>query len=134
MEYYYTDARGKRRYGYFIPRFESFRRLETGLPGDTGLEGGKRVQMWVYNPYPEAIPLSKLRFGVAWLDAYKRLLEVRPLQLALPRVQALPSRDSLRFEIVLPAPEKSLPEYARAVISENGLYWGLNGPAQPVNP
>ncbi len=134
LEYYYTDARGNRRYGYFIPRFESFRRLETGLPEDTNLEGGKTLRMWVYNPYGEAIALSKLRFGIAYLDAYKRLLEVQPLEVALSRGGTLPARDSLRFEIVLPAPEESRPEYARAVISENGLYWGLNGHAQPVNP
>ena len=43
------------------------------MPQDTPLEANAHYEMWVYNPYPEDIPLSKLRFAIAYLDAYKRL-------------------------------------------------------------
>ncbi|MEJ2585140.1 MAG: 4-amino-4-deoxy-L-arabinose transferase, partial [Robiginitalea sp.] len=130
----YLDDRGTRRYGYFIENFESFRKLEAGMPRNIPLEPEKRYEMWVYNPYPENIPLSKLRFGIAYLDAYKRLAEVRPLGLQFPPEKILASKDTLRFEFIMPSHVKTAPVFGRAVISENQLLWGLNGSAQRLDP
>ncbi len=131
---FYLDKHGIRRYGFFIPDFESFRKLQAGVQPGIALEPGGKSRMWVYNPYPEDIPLSKLRFGIAYLDAYKRLGEVRPLERLNQKEGALPSGDTLRFEFKLPVPEKTSPVYARSVISENQLPWGLNGSAQRIDP
>lgn len=133
-DHFYLDYKGIRRYGYFMENFESFRNLEAGMPRDMHLKPDGTFQMWVYNPYPRDISLSKLRFGVAYLDAYKRADEIRPLELQLPPEGVLPSKDTLRFEFTMPPPVKSSPVYARAVISENKLLWGINGSAQRIDP
>lgn len=130
----YLDHDGTRRYGFFMENFESFRKLEAGISSDTGLSPEGVYQMWVYNPYDMDIPLSKLRFGVAYLDAYKRLGEIQPVQRHNPEEGMLSSGDTLRFEFRMPTPAKPSPVYARAVISENQLLWGLNGLAQPIDP
>ena len=131
---YYLDGEGIRRYGYFMEHFESFRKLEAGLPQNTPLKAGRTYEMWIYNPYEEAIAFSKLRFGIAYLDAYKRLNEVHPVALQTPPDRMLNSKDTLRFKFVMPSPGKSSPVFARAVISENQLLWGINGSAQPIDP
>jgi hypothetical protein len=133
-DHFYVDEQGVRRYGYFIENFESYRKLAAGMTRDIPLKPKGRYEMWVYNPYPEEIPLSKLRFGVAYLDAYKRPVEIRALDKQTPVQGALSPRDTLRFEFSMPSPTDTLPVYARAVISENELLWGLNGSAQPIEP
>jgi hypothetical protein len=130
----YLDHDGTPRYGYFMENFESFRKLEAGISHDKPLNPEGVYQMWVYNPYDTDIPLSKLRFGVAYLDAYKRLGKIQGVQRHNPVEGMLSSRDTLRFEFTMPGPAKSSPVYARAVISENQLLWGLNGLAQPIDP
>ncbi len=133
-EHYYVDAEGTRQYGFFIDDFESFRRLEAGMPENIPLEPGKTYEMWVYNPYPKTIPVSKLRFGIAYLDAYKRLNEIRPLNPDIAEGRELIPGDTLRMHITMPAPKSTPPVFARAVISENNLYWGINGSAQRIAP
>lgn len=131
---YYLNASGQKLYGYFIENFESFRSLEAGFPKNLPLEPDQEYELWVYNPYDENIPLSKLRFAVAYLDKHKRLEEIKPLLNIHPNTGLLPARDSLLLNVMLSGPENTDPEYARAVISENGLSWGINGSAQPINP
>ena len=104
------------------------------MPEDLPLEPGKTYGMWVYNPYPKSIPVSKLRFGIAYLDAYKRLNEVRPLDPEVPEGRELSPGDTLHMDFTMPAPKSKPPVFARAVISENNLYWGINGSAQRINP
>ena len=133
-DHFYLDQNGIRRYGYFMENFESFRKLEAGLTPNTLLNQGESFEMWVYNPYEEAVPFSKLRFGIAYLDAYKRLNEVHPLALPTPSESALTPKDTLRLEFIMPSPGKSPPVYARTVISENQLLWGINGSAQRIDP
>jgi len=130
----YLDYGGIRRYGYFVENFESFRKLQAGMPKDIPLKPERNYEMWIYNPYLKEIPLSKLRFGIAYLDAYKRPGEIQPLKLQNPPAGMLPSKDTLRFEFIMPSPAKTSPVYARAVISENQLLWGINGSAQRIDP
>jgi hypothetical protein len=131
---YYLDEQGIRRYGYFMENFESFRKLWADLPQHTPLKPGETCQMWVYNPYKEDISYSKLRFGIAYLDAYKRLNEVHPVSLQPVPSGVLTSNDTVRLEFVMPSPGKASPVFARAVISENQLLWGINGSAQRIDP
>jgi len=133
-DHFYVDEQGVRRYGYFIENFESYRKLAAGMTREIPLKPNGRYEMWVYNSYPEEIPLSKLRFGVAYLDAYKRVVEIRALEKQSQVQGALSPGDTLRFEFSMPSPTDTLPVYARAVISENELLWGLNGSAQPIEP
>jgi hypothetical protein len=131
---FYLDYDGSKRYGYFMENFESFRKLQAGISRDIPLKPERTYQMWVYNPYPMDIPLSKLRFGIAYLDAYKRLGEIRPIKMQNPLEGVLASKDTLRFEFTMPPPTRTSPVYARAVISENQLLWGINGSAQRIDP
>lgn len=129
--WYYLDKDGNRNYGRFIDPFTSCRRLEAGITGEFSLPPPGKAPFWIHNPYAGAVPLSELRFGVAYLDAFKRLIEVRPIPME-PLPGELAPGDSLRFEVALPLPRDPDPAYARAVISEHGLPWGLNGSAQPI--
>jgi hypothetical protein len=117
-----------------MDNFESFRKLEAGMSGDVHLKPEGNFEMWVYNPYSREVILSKLRFGVAYLDAYKRVGEIRPLEFESSPEALLSPGDTLRFEFSMPPPVNTLPVYGRAVISENGLLWGLNGSAQSIDP
>lgn len=133
--FHYLDPAGEKRYGFFIAPFESFRKLGAGIDSPLPLEAGKNYTFWVHNPYPHEVALSGLRFGVAYLDAYKRLKEIRPLPVKTPAEPGqLHPGDTLYLNISLPPPGGEAPVYARAVISENGLPWGLNGSAQPMKP
>ena len=131
---YYLNATGNKIYGQFMDPFESYRRLKASISTDNGLEWGGTYQFLVYNPYSNAIQLSKLQLGIAYLDSYKRLEEVRSISINKALPETLAPGDTLRLEIVLPAPKASDPVYARGVISENDLYWGINGKAQRIKP
>lgn len=133
-ELYYQDGEGNRKYGKFMDDFRSFRKLRAGFQTDASLKPGGPIQMWAFNPYPHSIPLSGLRFGVAYLDGYKRLIEVREIPSDNPLTEVLMPGDTLKFRVVLPSPVEPGPDFARAVISEERLYWGINGSAQKLDP
>ncbi|MCO5724559.1 ArnT family glycosyltransferase [Robiginitalea marina] len=133
--FHYLDAEGEKRYGFFISPFASLRKLEAGFASPLPLEAGKDYTFWVHNPYDRDVDLTGLRFGVGYLDAYKRLNEIRPLQEKAPAETGLVHPgDTLFLNIHLPPPGGEAPVFARAVISEYGLPWGLNGSAQPMKP
>lgn len=133
--FHYLDAHGEKRYGFFIDPFASLRKLEAGLASPHPLEVGHTYAFWVRNPYDRDVDLSALRFGVAYLDAYKRLQEIRPLREKAPEATGVVHPgDTLYLNILLPPPGGEAPAYARAIISEYGLPWGLNGSAQPMKP
>ncbi len=131
---YYLDAQGKKKYGRFIEDFSSFRNLKAGLPMGERLVAGKEYPLWIYNPYEINVPLKDLKVGVAYLDRSKRLSEVRSAGPVAGPEGTLSPGDTLRMVIRLPEPEKSTPVYVRAVLSENGLPWGINGKAQRIDP
>ncbi len=125
----FTTADGFTIYGAFRDNFESFRKLRCYVEekGAISLEGVHRMQ--VYNPYQIDIDLGKIKFGVAYLNKYKQVkevtdLEVRPLS---GHITALKARDSTGFSFKLPAPSEKQSAYFKICISENGLYWGING-------
>lgn len=125
----YTTAKDNRLYGKFIEGFESFRALECTVepPGDGRWDGVLRVM--VFNPYEENIDLEKLRFAVAFLNAYKAVQEVIPVELqpVKENTDALAARDSTAFTFQMPEAVKGRPSYFKMTISENGLIWGING-------
>lgn len=131
---YYQNAWGEKKYGIFIENFESYRNLKTGLPEEETLVAGKEYPIWIYNPYKKNVPLKALSLGVAYLDATKRVKEVRPVGSNFSPETILNPGDTLWVKITLPEPVKADPVFARMVISENDLPWGLNGRTQPIKP
>jgi hypothetical protein len=125
----YRDAKGKRIYGSYIKNFESFRKLRTIVKKPVKLSEDKHLLFKVYNPYPEDIELSKLTFGVVFLNKYKHVLEVQEIA-AYPvpeEISILKPKDTTSFKLIMPDPKINNAYYFKVSISENELYWGLNG-------
>lgn len=128
-DFSFEDARGTVFYGRFIENFESFRGLEAIVnPGDD-YSIGNEIELKVFNPYPEDIPLAKIRFGITYLNSYKQVQETIPMEVEAYKegVQALKAQDTTYFSFKRPMPKKSDPSYLKLTLSENGLHWGLNG-------
>ena len=128
-DFSYQNAKGTTYYGVFIEDFESFRKLQAIVEpgGDYSID--KKIELKVYNPYPQEIPLTKIRFGLTYLNAYKQVQETVPIEVRsqIAEEKVLKARDTTYFSFSRPVPKKSDPAYLKITLSENGLYWGLNG-------
>lgn len=126
----YPRLDGQLFYGEYLKRFESFRRLKCIIEEDE-LEFNldKTFEMKVYNPYKVDIPLEKLKFGLAYLNTYKEVRDIREVSASLidTTILVLKSNDTLNFTFKLPKTKMADPGYFRIGISENGLPYGLNG-------
>jgi hypothetical protein len=131
---FYLDGKGDKKHGRFIEDFRSCRDLKAGLPKGETFIAGKEYSFWIYNPYQKNVPLKALRLGIAYLDTSKRLNEVRPIDMQTDPNKVLVPGDTVRVRFTLPKPVKADPVYLRAVISEHGLPFGLNGRAQRLRP
>lgn len=125
----YYDAKGEPHYGVYIEDFESFRKLRTIIDTPVELLEDKNIYFKIYNPYTTDIEISKLEFGVVFLNKYKNFREVQEIQ-ASPlqeEMSVLKSKDTTSFKLLMPEPKINDAYYFKICISENGLYWGLNG-------
>lgn len=125
----YYDAKGEPHYGVYIEDFESFRKLRTIIDTPVELLEDKNLNFKIYNPYTTDIEISKLEFGVVFLNKYKNFREVQEIQ-ASPlqeEMSVLKSKDTTSFKLLMPEPKINDAYYFKICISENGLYWGLNG-------
>ena len=125
----YYDAKGDPHYGVYIENFESFRKLRTIIDTPVELLEDKNLYFKIYNPYTTDIEISKLEFGVVFLNKYKNFREVQEIQ-ASPlqeEMSVLKSKDTTSFKLLMPEPKINDAYYFKISISENGLYWGLNG-------
>ena len=125
----YYDAKGDKHYGIYIDNFESFRKLRTIIDKPVELVENNYVYFKIYNPYKTDIEISKLEFGVVFLNKYKNFREVRKSQ-ASPLQEGmnlLKSKDTTSFKILMPEPKINDAYFFKISISENGLYWGING-------
>ncbi|MEJ1221153.1 ArnT family glycosyltransferase [Sediminicola sp. 1XM1-17] len=117
-------------HGSYIDNFESFRKLRCYVAEENiNLKKGKKLTLQVYNPYETNIALEKIKFGVAYLNDYKQVKEIIPLQ-AIPQREEttyLKARDTTKFSFTLPMPKMEDPGFFKISISENGLYMGING-------
>lgn len=116
--------------GKFIADFESFRKVECSIEErEISLNTDKNLSLMVYNPYKKAIDLKKLKFAVVYMDDYKTPQET--LGVALNPIQedteSLKPQDTTYFNLQLPKTKMENIGYFRVVISENNLYYGLNG-------
>ncbi len=126
----YSTAKGNARFGSYIANFESFRKLQCHIEEEEiQLDPEKDILLKVYNPYAENIDLKKLNFGVAYTNAYKEVKEVARITAVKGQKDMLflKAKDTTTFTIRLP--ETTLKElgYFKIGISENNLYYGING-------
>ena len=121
--------------GKYIPNFQSFRKVEC-IVKDTEitLNSDENITLKVFNPYKESIELSKLKFAVTYMDNYKipkETLKITP-EAVDPNTAILKQQDTTNFSFHLPKTKMENIGYFRVVISENNLYFGLNGKPIPI--
>ena len=128
-DFSYQNAKGTTYYGVFIENFESYRKLQAIVEPGGDYSFDKEIVLKIYNPYANEIPLSKIRFGLSYLNKYKQVQETIPIEVRNRNVQdkALKAQDTTSLSFKRPMPKKADPTYLKVTLSENGLYWGLNG-------
>ena len=128
-DFSYQNAKGTTYYGVFMDNFESYRRVQSLVDEEGNFAPDKEIPLKVYNPYDVEIPLEKIRFGITYLNAYKQVQETLPLQVRTMKTheQVLKARDTTFFVFKRPTPQKGESVYFKITLSENDLYWGLNG-------
>jgi hypothetical protein len=121
--------------GKYINDFQSFRKVECIIDiSEVSLNSDKNLTLKVYNPYKKSIQLNKLKFAVAYLDDYKmsqETLRITPQSIE-PNIFTLKPQDTTHFKFRLPKTKKKNIGYFRVVISENDLFYGLNGKPIPI--
>jgi len=131
----FTKVDGTSYVGNYVENFNSYRKLRCVIDEDE-LDGkiGEELELKVYNPYALSIPLNELKFGIAYLNAYKKVQEILPLVITPKEkdTKVLQPKDSTYFTMVRPNSKMEQPSYFRIVISENNLYFGLNGKPIPL--
>lgn len=128
-DFSYKRMDGSTFYGKYIENFESYRKLRCFIKEDMdSLNTTRELTLQVYNPYPENIPLTKIKFAVGYLDAYKKVKEIIPIPPAAVQKDLLflKTKDTTNFKIKLPEPKMEKPSYFKISISENGLFYGIN--------
>lgn len=132
----FTKMSGTEFIGNYITNFNSYRKLECIIVADEDeINLGESLELNVYNPYNFQVPLTELKFGIAYLDSFKKVQEIKPLIVNTLKLEteALQAKDTTYFKITPPTPSKiEKPAYFRIVISENNLYFGLNGKPVPL--
>lgn len=126
----FTRSDGAVYKGRYIDDFESFRKLKCIIDeAHVALDPTAEHILKVYNPYGTDIDLKKIKFGLAYLNAYKEVQEILPLNPELndKSTPFLKAKDTTVFTFKLPVPKIQNPGYFKVGISENGLYLGLNG-------
>lgn len=127
-DFSYKNAEGYTHYGIFIDNFQSYRKLQAIVEPAGNYEIGNEIGLKIYNPYSRDVPLENIRFGISYLNAYKQVQETLPIEVRdQPDEQILKARDTTYFTFTRPVPKNSDPTFLKITLSENGLYWGLNG-------
>ncbi len=126
---YYDVSYGRRFFGKNIEKFESFRKLRCEIDPEMRTENlGERV-FRLYNPYPEKIALSKLKFNIVYLNKYRQYIvntDVALRPLGDERTYIGPD-ESIAYAFMAIPPDTIDPTYYKISISENNLPFGLNG-------
>ena len=125
----YYDAKGVPYYGVYIENFESFRKLRTIIDTSGELLEDGHLNFKIYNPYMTDIEISKLEFGVVFLNKYENFREVQKVQASPSQegISVLKAKDTTSFKLSIPEPNIKDAYYFKISISENGLRWSLNG-------
>lgn len=134
--YAYSDQDGAPRYGQFMESFRSYRKLQAGLRPDPPSATARTADFWVHNPYRKSVPLDSLQFGIAYLDTYKRVMQIEEITPGGSGQwpEQLQAGDSLSFPFAFPPMPDEPAKFMRAVVTRQGLIWGLNGESQKIVP
>ncbi len=120
-------------YGLYIDPFKSYRKLRTEITTLPETGAGTRFSFDVRNPYDFEVPLSELKFGLEFLDGYKQIQKVIPVEARPEKDQTLlPPGESIRMDALFPKESVEDAAFVKVVISENGLRWGLNGKSKAI--
>ncbi len=113
----------------YMTNFESFRKLECIVDPAARTSDPEEWVFRLINPYKKDISLSRLKFGLAYLNQYKQVKEDQELQVHLlsDPTDIIKAQDTLEFAFKLPKSEIQSPAYFKICISENKLRYGLNG-------
>ncbi|MEX0289167.1 MAG: ArnT family glycosyltransferase [Flavobacteriaceae bacterium] len=124
----FDDAKSTTYYGNFVENFESFRKLHCALRDAEEATLDREYLMDVDKTYNSNIDLNKIKFAVAYLNDYKQVREIIPLEVSLldPETKELKSEMGTGFSFKLPPPKEGSPGYFKVCISENDLWWGIN--------
>ena len=125
----YTMPNGRRFYGIYMDNFRSYRKLRVQFEKSPVSLSEDATEINVFNPYTKQVPVNELQFGVVYLNAYKQLLEIKPIDVlpSVENIDYLAPHEHTEFRIKIPTPDAEDVAYVKVVISENGLRWGLNG-------
>ena len=116
-------------YGKYINNFESFRKLSCFIDNKSiTYDTTKTHILKIYNPYTIDIDLKKLKFKIAYLSEYKKLLEQKSLSLTAidSSLSTLKSKDTTYFNFKFPEKTIQNSGYFKFSISENDLPYGIN--------
>ncbi len=125
----YQSAKGDTIFGVFMDNFQSFRNLKTHLNEIEVMSGSKELSFDLENPYDIDISLSQLDFAVISLNKYKNVIDIIKIDV-LPFVEEkakAKAHAKTRFKFTLPKDIKADTHYIKISVSENKLYWGING-------
>ena len=127
----YTTVSGTKYFGRYMDDFESFRGLKCIIDNENvSLTNDAELTLKVYNPYDVDINLKKIKYGLVYLNDYKRVKETIAItpKLVDDNISALKAKDTTYYRFKLITPKKiENPGYFKISIAENGLHYGLNG-------
>ena len=125
-DFTYVPFRSNRYFGWYIDNFRSYRKLRCFLDAEVLDLTRKRRTLKIYNPYSDTIPFEKIKVKVAYLDKYKDIIELLPLEVTSSKDDFLAPQDTTFFDSRFPEPTKEYPKYIKFSISENKLQPGIN--------
>lgn len=136
-DFKFTKPDGTQYIGDYIAAFHSYRKLKTFVSAsDENTALNESGIFGVYNPYPFEVSTSELRYAIAMLNKYKKVKELIPVTVK-PLVEnktVLTAKDTTYFKRdPIIHGDNNYTSY-RIVISENKLYFGLNGKPIPLAP
>ncbi len=116
-------------YGITIPDFESFRKLRCLYDNKTAIDILPERRFYLYNPTATEIELSKLKFGLAYLNEYGQVKDTMALnvRIAGEGIALLKTGDSIPMIFELPHTDSLVPTYFKLALSSKKLPYGLNG-------
>jgi len=115
--------------------FRSLRKLEAILSAPVPREADT-LALEVINTYPFSVNVDELSFGMAYLNAYKQVVETHSTEVLIDESELpiLRAGDTLKCRVLVPNPRRQTHSYIRIGIAENTLFWGLNGKPTRITP
>lgn len=112
----------------YMSDFQSFSKLRCLSNDQQANSTSRERSFYLYNPYPSSVELSKLKFGLAYLNKYRQAKDTILLKVRAGREGSniLKSGDSLPMAFELPHTDSLVPTYYKLAVSSKRLPFGLN--------